>query len=157
MPGEEKGGGTGIDLEGYFAKVKVRELEQKKINDQIEEMNKKISQMGQNIEKVVLGMDGMGQGKETIQSFSPQQHWNAIKNSKFGLEDMDSIFSDRFAEKPEFRKQALGKLSDEKVIEMVKSKELDKVLTGVCKDEACRIDLTARVKEAQKGTAKKLL
>lgn len=154
---EEEGGNKGIDLAGYFAKVKLRELEQKEINDKIEVMDKKISQMGENIEKVVLGMDGMGEGKGTIQSFSPQEHWQEIKKSAHGWTDMDSIFSDRFAENPEFRKTALGKLSDDKVIEMVKNKELDGILTGVCKDEACRRDLASRVKKAEKGTEKKLL
>ncbi|MBA7496779.1 hypothetical protein ES702_07388 [subsurface metagenome] len=153
---EEEGGGKGIDLAGYFAKVKLRELEQKEINDKIQRMDKKMSEMGQNIEKVVLGMDGMGKGKKSILDFSPQDHWNEIKKSTHGWEDMDSIFTDRFAGNPEFRKTALAKLSDEKVIEMLKSKELDGILNGVCKDEACRIDLATRVKEAQKTTAKKL-
>ena len=156
MAGEEKGGGTGIDLAGYFAKVKLRELEQKEINDKIELMDKKISTMGKNIEKVVLGMDGMGEGK-AIKSFSPQEHWDEIKKSIHGQEDMEIIFAGRFAKNPEFRKKALAELSDEKVIEMVKNKELDTILTGVCKDEVCRADLTARVKQAQKGTEKKLL
>lgn len=153
---EEKGG---IDLEGYFAKQKLRDLEQKKINDQIEVMNKKISQMDQNVEKAVLALDGIAnaEGKKTILDFNPQQCWNRIEVSEHGWEDMDLKFAGRFAENPEFRKQALEQLSDEKVIEMVKNKELDSILTGVCKDEACRADLTTRVKEAQKTTGKKLL
>jgi len=153
---EEEGASKGIDLAGYFAKVKLRELEQKEINDKIEGMDRKISLMGENIEKVILGMDGMGEGKGT-KTFSAQEHWEEIKRSEHGWNDMDDIFSDRFAENAEFRKKALGRLSDEEVVKMQKNKELDGILTGVCKDEACRADLTARLKEAQKGTEKKLL
>ena len=149
---EEKG----IDLDAYFAKVKLQEIEQKKFNDKIEAMNKKVTMMGANIEKVLLATDGMGKGKKNILDFSPQEHWNEIKKSTHGFEDMDTIFSDRFATNQEFRKQALDALSDEKVVEMVKNKELDAILTGVCKDEACRTDLASRVKQAQKGTEKKL-
>ena len=156
MPGEEKGGG--IDLDAYFAKQKLQEIEQKKVSDQMKKMDQKISKIGETLEQVVLGIDGVkAQEKKAALDFSPQQHWNAIKASQHGWEDMDNIFSDRFAEDPEFRKQALGKLSDEKVIEMLKNKELDGILTGVCKDEACRADLTTRVKQAQKTTVKKLL
>ncbi|MBA7713765.1 hypothetical protein ES703_122775 [subsurface metagenome] len=154
--GVEEEGKGGIDLAGYFAKVKLRELEQKAINDKIEGMNDRIGEMGKDIQKVVLGMDGMGKGKKNILDFSPQEHWNEIKKSTHGFEDMDTIFSDRFATNQEFRKQALDALSDEKVVEMVKNKELDAILTGVCKDEACRVDLASRVKQAQKGTEKKL-
>lgn len=154
---EEEGGNKGIDLAGYFAKVKLRELEQKEINDKIEGMGKKISIMGQNLEKVALGLDGREEGTKTIKSFSIQECWNRIRDSEHGWMDMDKIFSGRFAEDSGFRKKALAELSDDKVVEMVKNKELDGILTGVCKDKACRADLTARVREAERGKEKKLL
>ena len=155
MPGE-KGGES---LSGILALQELERRKEKEFNKKLEEMDKKIAQMGKGLDKVFLGIDGLGkaEGKKTVLDFSPQECWNRVKSSDHGWEDMDKIFTDRFAENPEFRKTALAKLSDEKIIEMEKNKELDGILTGVCKDEACRADLTARVKEAKKGTEKKLL
>ncbi|MBA7622588.1 hypothetical protein ES703_29966 [subsurface metagenome] len=151
MPGE--------DIAGILAERELQRKKEEEFNKKLEQMDKKIAQMGKGLDKVFLSLDGLGkaEGKKSILDFSPQEHWNEIKKSTHGWEDMDSIFTDRFAGNPEFRKTALAKLSDEKVIQMVKSKELDAILTGVCKDEACRADLASRVKEAQKGSQKKLL
>ncbi|MQY59265.1 MAG: hypothetical protein GH144_06630 [Clostridia bacterium] len=151
MPGEE-------NIAGILAERELQRKKEEDFDNKLKEMDKKISQMGKNFDKVFLGLDGLGkaEGKKNILDFSPQEHWNEIKKSTHGFEDMDTIFSDRFATNQEFRKQALDALSDEKVVEMVKNKELDAILTGVCKDEACRTDLASRVKQAQKGTEKKL-
>ncbi len=155
--GLEEKGGAGIS--GILAERELQSLKDAEFNKKLEAMGQEISQMGKNVDKMFLGIKGLGEadGKTTILDFNIQQCWDRIKTSERGYEDMDKIFAGRFANNPEFRKQALDKLSDEKVIEMVKNKELDGILTGVCRDEACRADLTARVKQAQKGTDKKLL
>ncbi|MBA7608886.1 hypothetical protein ES703_16070 [subsurface metagenome] len=149
----------GENISGILAERELQRKKEEDFDNKLKEMDKKIAQMGKGLDKVLLGMDGIanGQGKKTILDFSPQACWDRIKSSDNGLEDMDKIFADKFAKNPDFRKQALDELSDEKVVEMVKNKELDGILTGVCKDEACRVDLANRVKEAQKGTEKKLL
>jgi len=151
MPGEES-------ISGLLAQQELQRKKEEEFDKKLAGMDKKISQMGKNFDKVFLGLDGLGkaEGKKTILDFSPQACWDRIKTSEHGWTDMDGVFSDRFAENPEFRKTALDKLSDEKVIEMVKKKEFDAILTGVCKDEACRTDLASRIKEAQKGKGKKL-
>lgn len=99
-----------------------------------------------------------GEGKEkTLDDFSAQDKYDSIKKAPLALADLDNIYVARFAENPEYRKLALEKLSPETFIEMAKNKEIDDKLTGMCQDEACRIDIVKRIKEVEKSTGKKLL
>lgn len=99
-----------------------------------------------------------GEGKEkTLDDFSAQEKYDSIKKAPVALADLDNIYVARFAENPEYRKSALGKLSPETFIEMAKNKEIDDKLTGMCQDEACRIDIVKRIKEVEKSTGRKLL
>lgn len=116
----------------------------------VEECKKKLKKF----EEVAAG----GEGKEkTLDDFSAQEKYDSIKNAPLALADLDNIYVARFAENPEYRKLALGKLSPETFIQMAKNKEIDDKLTGMCQDEACRIDIVKRIKQVEKSTGKKLL
>lgn len=95
--------------------------------------------------------------EKTLDEFSAQEKYDSIKTAPLALKDLDNIYAGRFAEDPEYRKQALKKLPAEVFVEMVKNKEIDDKLTGMCTDEACRIDIKKRIKEVEKSAGKKLL
>jgi len=95
--------------------------------------------------------------EKTLDEYSAQEKYDSIKTAPSALGDLDNIYAGRFAEDPEYRKLALEKLPSEVFIEMVKNKEIDDKLTGMCQDEACRIDIVKRIKEVEKSTGRKLL
>ena len=95
--------------------------------------------------------------EKTLDEYSAQEKYDSIKIAPTALADLDNIYVGRFAEDPEYRKLALEKLSPETFVELIKNKEIDDKLTGMCQDEACRIDIVKRIKEVEKSTGKKLL
>jgi len=95
--------------------------------------------------------------EKSLDEYSAQEKYDSIKIASTALADLDNIYAGRFAEDPEYRKLALEKLSPETFVELVKNKEIDDKLTGMCQDEACRIDIAKRIKEVEKSTGKKLL
>lgn len=95
--------------------------------------------------------------QKTLDEFTAQEKYNSIRDgAPQAVQDLDNIYVDKFAENPEYRKLALEKLSPETFVELVKNKEIDDKLTGMCQDEACRIDIVKRLKEVEKSTGKKL-
>jgi len=95
--------------------------------------------------------------EKTLDKYSAQEKYDSIKNAPSALGDLDSIYVDRFAEDPEYRKLALEKLSDEVFVELAKEKAIETKLTALCNDEVCRTDVVAKIKEVEKSTGKKLL
>ncbi|MBA7496619.1 hypothetical protein ES702_07228 [subsurface metagenome] len=154
--GIEETGGGGIS--GILAERELQSKKEQELNKKLEEMDNKISQIGKNFETVFLGIKGLGQadGKKTILDFNIQQCWDRIKSAEHGYEDMDQIFSDRFAENSDFRAMALEKLSTEDFVNDIKAKKIEDKLKGMCTDEACILEVESKIKEARKGKGKKL-
>lgn len=94
--------------------------------------------------------------EKSLDDFPAQKKYESITKSADGIKDLDNIYVDKFAEDPEYRKLALEKLSPETFVELVKNKEIDDKLIGICQDEACRIDIVKKIKEVEKSTGKKL-
>ena len=151
-------GGGGENISGILAERELQRKKEEEFDKKLQEMDNKISQMGRNFDKVFLGIDGIAkaEGKKTILDFNIQQCWDRIKAAEHGWEDMDNIFSDRFAKNPDFRKKALDKLSIQDFVDDVKAKKIEDKLKGMCTDEACLLDVEAKIKEAKKGKEKKL-
>jgi len=154
--GIEETGGRGIN--GILAERELRRKKEEEFNKKLEALDNKMSQMGKGIDKIFLGIDGIGtaEGKKTILDFNIQECWDRIKSSEHGIQDMDTLFSDRFAENPAFRKLALDKLSTEDFVNDVKAKKIEDKLKGMCTDEGCILDVETKIKEARKGKGRKL-
>lgn len=151
MPGEES-------ISGLLAERELQRKKEEEFDKKLQKMDQKISQMGKGLDKIFLGIDGLGkaEGKKTILDFNIQECWDRIKTAEHGWEDMDEIFSDRFAKNPEFRKKALDNLSTQDFVDDVKAKKIEDKLTGMCTDEACRLDVEAKINEVRKGKGQKL-
>jgi len=95
--------------------------------------------------------------EKSLDEYSAQEKYDSIKIAPTALADLDNIYAGRFAEDPEYRKLALEKLPDEVFVELAKDKAIESKLTALCKDEVCRTDVVAKIKEVEKSTGKKLL
>jgi len=94
---------------------------------------------------------------EKLGGFTAQEKYDSIKIAPTALSDLDNLYTERFAEDPEYRKQALEKLPDEVFVELAKDKAIETKLTALCNDEVCRTDVVAKIKKVEKSTGKKLL
>lgn len=97
------------------------------------------------------------QRQEKLGKFHSQEKYDSIKDSPTAVADLDDLYTDKFANDPEYRKLAFSKLSVETFVDDAKKKVIEDKLIGMCQDKTCRVDVEKMMKEAKGPGEKKLL